>query len=724
MTTVSATNVCDASGAKLDQVTITFTPCTPNGVTLSGFNVPGGGQSGFKKVSATVVNGAFSVSLHDTANTNPINIGYRVEIHDAGGATLLGPWVIQPTGATWSFDSFMPNYAPLALIQTGPQGIQGIQGIQGNQGIQGPVGPTGATGAKGDPGDVSKVLLGQAAGAAVASQLPTGRNRFNPATIKADTLILATTGAESAWGSSGYYYATDFIYVADLSQFITNTVVAKEGSAGCAFYSIDKTFMSSLSATVAANTAIAIPAGAAFVRFYAAYPAHPSGPNTAPLAPTAIMVVGGSVLPGSFVSFGYYGKEEVDAKVSPIQSTAIWSALKQTQNYLPKYANLLDLSRVQTSTAIGYPSATGIPSLATGVTGFSLYGPIPVYGGGTVTVNKMMHCNAGYGPAFMDANGAFLPMGTDLKTLWTAGVGIPANTTLNVPTTAVSFWPYFNVSASGSGNNAAIDSIATAMIVQGSTFSGTYIPFVGSGYDTVARAAAQPLAGVRVGWLGDSISAGYGSGIPLAPLVATLTGHTNSYDLSWTGRQMWHALDNTGKTATAFPTQAIVQGLDMLVLWLGTNLGGASNGPIGTATDTPSVGTTNANGITFPGGDTYCSQLKAVIEQLLAWNPNLRIIKASPYQSNNQNAATGSTGGAGYLPTPAALALLKAVYDADVAVAGLQYGIPVLNLYSEMGICNANNQTLLPDGTHPTASTQQNRIAPYFARNVIRYCIK
>lgn len=718
MTTVTATNVCDAFGSKITDATAYFTPCTPLGVTLTGFNVGGGGQAGFKAVSTPVANGAFSVQLHDTTQTNPVNVAYRLEVKDAGGTLLLGPWVIQPSGATWSFDSFVPNMAPLALIQIGAQGDSAytVAVKNGYSGTQ----PQWIASLKGAPGDVSKGVLGQAAGLAVALQVPPGRNRYNSATVKADTLILTADGSEGPWGVSGHYYASDFIYVGDLTQFITNTVLAQESSSGCVFYYADKSFLSALPSTVAANTPVNVPAGAAFVRFYSSYPAFPSTANPSPLNPSAIMLVGGSVLPTSFVSYGYYLKEEVNAKV--LQSSQ--SSLAQIPNYGPALANLLDLNRGQASTVIRYPSATGLPSVFSGFAGYTLYGPIPVIGGGTVTVNKRLHCNSGYGPAFTDASGNFLPMGSDLQALWTAGAGIPTNTALNVPAAAVSFWMYINLSAGGTGDNSPIDNVNTAMVVQGATFPASYQPFGGFGNDPTARTLALPMTGVKVGWLGDSLSYGYGSNIPLAPLVASITGHTNAYALSWTGRRMWDALNNTGNTGVAFPTQAIVQGLDVLVLWLGTNLSGGPDGTIGAATDAVSVGTTGANGITYPNTDSYCSQLKAVIEQLLTWNPALRIIKASPYQSNNQNAPTGGTGGAGNIPTAAGLALLKKVHDMDVAIAGLQYGIPVLDLYSEMGICNANNQALLPDGTHPTAATQNNRIGPYFARNIIRYSTK
>jgi len=717
MTTITATNLCDAAGVKIAAATAYFTPCKPDGSPLPGFKVGGGGQAAgtTKAVSAAVTNGVLaSVSLHDSTLTSPANVAYRFSVKDAGGHTLIGDYVIQPSGATFSLDNYIPILVPLPLIQIGPQGESAYEvalasGFSGTQAQW-------IASLKGDPGDVSKPLLGAGVGYGLSNQLPALRNLFNFATITGSNATVAANGMLSP--TTANYFVSDYIYVGGLAQFISNSMMASQNAYACCFYSIDKTFLSALAGPVAANTPINVPAGAAFFRFYSAVAAD--GVNTAPVKASAIMLVAGNTLPSSYTSFGYYANETVDGKIAKSGT----DTKNVMQGYFQRYPNLLDLDRVQVNAAIHYANVNAVPAVTTGNNGFNLYGPIPVIAGGTVTANKPLHAMAGYGPAFMDVDGNFLPMGADLKAFWQAQVGIPANTPLNVPANAAYFWPYFNLSSSGTGDVGKIDNINTAMVVQGATFPSSYRPFVGQGFDLVARSAAQPLSGVKVGWLGDSISYGQGSNLKLSTLVAAITGMTDTYSLSWPGRKMYNALDNTGNTVVTAPTQAIFQSLDMVVIWLGTNLSGTSTGNIGTASDPVSVGTANANGVTFPSADTYCSQLKGVIEQILAWNPNIRIVKASPYQCNNQNAETGSPEGVGNLPSPAGLALLKQVHDMDVAVAGLQYGIPVLDLYSEMGICNANNATLTVDGTHPTAWFQQNRIAPYFARKLTGYALK
>jgi hypothetical protein len=125
-TTVSAANLTDASGNKISNCTIWFQPCNSQGKPLS-FQGGGGGQATDLPVSAQVTTGAFSITLADTTLTYPVNISYSVSIVDnASGNELLGPgYQIQPFGATWDFDSYLPNLPNLATIQNGPQGPPG-----------------------------------------------------------------------------------------------------------------------------------------------------------------------------------------------------------------------------------------------------------------------------------------------------------------------------------------------------------------------------------------------------------------------------------------------------------------------------------------------------------------------------------------------------------------------------------------------------------------------
>jgi hypothetical protein len=122
-TTVSGSNLTDASGNKITNATISFQPCDTNGVPLS-FQVNSSGQSIKNPITSQVTNGTFSVQLADTALTHPQNICYKVTVTDnSSGANLLGAgYLIQPSGPTWSFDSFIPTLPNLPTMQVGPQG--------------------------------------------------------------------------------------------------------------------------------------------------------------------------------------------------------------------------------------------------------------------------------------------------------------------------------------------------------------------------------------------------------------------------------------------------------------------------------------------------------------------------------------------------------------------------------------------------------------------------
>jgi hypothetical protein len=130
-TTVSSTNLCDATGTPIVSATIQFQPVLSNGLFTS-FKYGGstGGQASSKPVSTQVVNGAFSIVLADTAQTFPINIGYAVTCTDkATGYVHLSPkqgyGCFQPTGSAVNFDEVDPNLAPQVTVQTGPTGATG-----------------------------------------------------------------------------------------------------------------------------------------------------------------------------------------------------------------------------------------------------------------------------------------------------------------------------------------------------------------------------------------------------------------------------------------------------------------------------------------------------------------------------------------------------------------------------------------------------------------------
>ncbi len=153
--TVSASNVVDSTGTPLVNGTVYFAPVDGSGNPIS-YRIGGLGQAISRPVQAPVVNGAFSVTLPDTHLTAPANVCFSVTVVDPNsGENVLGGGYscVQPssvaswcTSTTCNFDTYVPNLAAVALVQTGPAGPQGIQGAQGI--------PGSGNAAQGAPGSV------------------------------------------------------------------------------------------------------------------------------------------------------------------------------------------------------------------------------------------------------------------------------------------------------------------------------------------------------------------------------------------------------------------------------------------------------------------------------------------------------------------------------------------------------------------------------------------
>lgn len=124
---VSGSHVQDSTGALVSNATISFAPVDNSGNAISyRINGANGGQSIFSPASATVTNGAFSLSLPDTSTTQPQNVCFSVKITDnVTGNSLLGSGYscVQPTsvtngwcsGSTCNFDNYSPGLASLPL---------------------------------------------------------------------------------------------------------------------------------------------------------------------------------------------------------------------------------------------------------------------------------------------------------------------------------------------------------------------------------------------------------------------------------------------------------------------------------------------------------------------------------------------------------------------------------------------------------------------------------
>jgi Concanavalin A-like lectin/glucanases superfamily len=124
-TTVSASRFQDATGTVIANGTMYFTPVDNRGNPISFLAGGAGGTVSSRPVQANVLAGVFSVVLADTTLTSPVNVGYSVScIDNNSGNELIGPGYscVQPSGSTWSFDTYTPNLASQITVQLGPAG--------------------------------------------------------------------------------------------------------------------------------------------------------------------------------------------------------------------------------------------------------------------------------------------------------------------------------------------------------------------------------------------------------------------------------------------------------------------------------------------------------------------------------------------------------------------------------------------------------------------------
>ncbi|MDP9039578.1 MAG: hypothetical protein M3O02_09950 [Acidobacteriota bacterium] len=145
-TTITASRIQDGSGNFLVSGRVICVPVNSEGGEVSAISGGFHGPILDLPVTFLVSNGALTTDLYgqpprlaDTALTAPANIAYRISIVDASGRELQGPGyrLVQPTGTTWSLDTYVPNNP---LIPTGGPGGSGGGGgtPQGGGGTAGP----------------------------------------------------------------------------------------------------------------------------------------------------------------------------------------------------------------------------------------------------------------------------------------------------------------------------------------------------------------------------------------------------------------------------------------------------------------------------------------------------------------------------------------------------------------------------------------------------------
>jgi len=121
---LTAANIQDALGNKLTAgiLTVITTDDKDNPITA----VAGGaGGPIAAEGEVAITNGALPANtwIADTRYTSPPNICYRLVISDATGVPIWTIRYVQTTSATLDLDTYEPNVAPQAVVQTGPQGL-------------------------------------------------------------------------------------------------------------------------------------------------------------------------------------------------------------------------------------------------------------------------------------------------------------------------------------------------------------------------------------------------------------------------------------------------------------------------------------------------------------------------------------------------------------------------------------------------------------------------
>lgn len=139
-THIVGTTIAGSDGAALNYGQITMQPVDANGNPI---NVKLGGSGGGLMVARAAVclisGGAITTALNgnpctvvDTTLSNPANFCYKTTIRETvSGWTAPVMPCVQPSGTTWSFNTYIPSPSATALVVTGPAGPAGPAGTSG-----------------------------------------------------------------------------------------------------------------------------------------------------------------------------------------------------------------------------------------------------------------------------------------------------------------------------------------------------------------------------------------------------------------------------------------------------------------------------------------------------------------------------------------------------------------------------------------------------------------
>ena len=662
--TVSAANLCDATGTTITSAQIIFQPALANG-TAASFKYGGttGGQVSIRPVIANVVNGVFSLILPDVTQTSPENVGFLVScVDNVSGTQLLGPgYFYQPGIHPANFDLFSPNLAAQVTMQYGPQGIPGT------------------------PGKVTDVAL--ASGVGNLLSLMEGAlglahvNVLDPTLSKwqIDTVINANETYSTGYSTLAVppKFAT---YGA--SSFVANCQVGRvffRDSLGVTISHIEPT-----NPPTAAGTAISIPVGTNQIELWLVYHAGSSGVDAGQPATTAGLSKLAIFLEATLPTGSY-----------PFQVTGMLSQITTISQLTPYFtlipsfiAQKLGLQHLNVLNTAG--GTVGVVELSgstydinTSYTGLYTPLPFPTFGApylvANFTIGRIVFLASDSVTVIghIEPNAAAIgvavaiPVGTFEAVLWLNPGELPQRTGAN-------YLPQYEV------------------FLESTLPTGVY-PF--------ALSALRPLIGKVAFAFGDSIFAMYNSGnynnqtTPKPPqVVCDLLGMTLKVNDAVPGRGVENYFSSYpgGVSNGSFTTSGNSLATDLAgvsyVLCQGGGNDLQASGNYGSYSDTS-------------GTASLAGYIRNFCETILTANPNVKIVFLSPYDT--------FTAAAGSRPTNNTIGI------ASLAAQILpDYGGSVIDMRS-CGINRYNAATANQgDGIHLTAVGRDTYYAPYAAKQL------
>ena len=129
---ITANNIKGISGTPLNGWVTFAGPVNGSGAPVSA--VANGGPVMFETKKFLVANGVITgddsspqvpAQLVDSTTANPANIGYTVKFYDnvRGLIARTGYVCVQPSGASWSLDTYVPSQPAIATVTAGPDGL-------------------------------------------------------------------------------------------------------------------------------------------------------------------------------------------------------------------------------------------------------------------------------------------------------------------------------------------------------------------------------------------------------------------------------------------------------------------------------------------------------------------------------------------------------------------------------------------------------------------------